>query len=328
VETVLFWNNLGSVGRTFGYTNTHDLASALSNWSDPAYSDAVNRWTGYDVRAQLTNTQRKRVYTQGDWRIRRHIYDGLGRLVGDTTYQMATQPSCTWNTDFGWICPPSGTVQSAATFSYDAVGNRTSQGGQYTPNGSRIQAFSGCTYTTQSDGTVSARSCSGTNLTFVWHAEERLAEIHRNGVVVVLHYDAFERLVRYDSAGAVRRHFLWDGVNLFAELDAAGNKVTEFSYYPGLDRLHAFVLASDSGTTYYAHGDAMGNVIALYALFGQGGGQVARTYEYDPWGQLTGGADWIGLDDRVRWKGARGSTWARASTTCGHAGTSRTAGGS
>jgi RHS repeat-associated protein len=149
---------------------------------------------------------------------------------------------------------------------------------------------------------VTSRACGGVQVNYVWFSEVRLSEWNRSGVGVQLHYDAFGRLVRYDSAGAVKRHFLWDGENLFAELDGSGAKLTEFSYYPGLDRLHAFVLASDPGRTFYAHRDAMGNTIVLTDQTGA----LMRSYRYDAWGKVIDGSDLYGFGgrDRVRWKGA------------------------
>jgi len=63
--------------------------------------------------------------------------------------------------------------------------------------------------------------------------------------------------------------------------------------------LHALITGS---TPYYGHTDGLGNVIALT----DGGQRLRRTYAYDAWGQLVGGADSGGFAgrDRARWKGA------------------------
>jgi RHS repeat-associated protein len=73
----------------------------------------------------------------------------------------------------------------------------------------------------------------------------------------------------------------------------------EYSHYPGLDNPHAFMR---NGTPYFAHRDAVGNVIALTTEVQE----VAREYAYDPWGAGTGGADNAAFNgaDRARWKGA------------------------
>jgi RHS repeat-associated protein len=96
-------------------------------------------------------------------------------------------------------------------------------------------------------------------------------------------------------------YFLWDGDNLFAELSGTtGNKVAEYSYYPGLDHVHALIVGD---ARYYAHDDGVGNVIALTGE----DQRVKRTYDYaGPWGAITGGVDSVGFNnvDRARFKGA------------------------
>jgi RHS repeat-associated protein len=118
------------------------------------------------------------------------------------------------------------------------------------------------------------------------------------GDSVDLRYDAAGRLVRKDVNGAVQRYFLWQGQSLLAELNAtATGKIAEYSYYPGLDRLHALI----TGTTpYFAHTDAAGNVIALTDS------GVQRSYRFDAWGTQIDGADVKPFSnaDRPRFKGA------------------------
>ena len=73
----------------------------------------------------------------------------------------------------------------------------------------------------------------------------------------------------------------------------------EYSYYPGLDNLHA--VKKDS--SYMAHKDPRGNVIALTNADSK---SVGRSYTYTSWGELHTGSDPAGLNDvdRARWKGA------------------------
>jgi YD repeat-containing protein len=66
---------------------------------------------------------------------------------------------------------------------------------------------------------VTQRACSGATVTFTWTAENRLASLTIGGVTTTYDYNAAGRLVRKTSGG-VTRHFLWEGDNLLAELDA------------------------------------------------------------------------------------------------------------
>ena len=63
---------------------------------------------------------------------------------------------------------------------------------------------------------------------------------------------------------------------MFAELDPNGVDRVEYSYYPGMDRLHAVSAASD--TVYFAHQDGLGNTIGL---MNHQNNQLRGTYGYD-----------------------------------------------
>jgi hypothetical protein len=105
--------------------------------------------------------------------------------------------------------------------------------------------------------------------------------------------------VRRD-APTYQRYFLWEGDNLLAELTGTASAVLgEYGYYPGLDNPHAFIR---NGTPYFAHRDAVGNVIALTTE----AQEVAREYACDAWGAGVGGTDHAAFNgaDRARWKGA------------------------
>ena len=73
-----------------------------------------------------------------------------------------------------WVTVPSG----SASFSYDAVGNRTDQGGTY-GSANRIRQFASCTYVTDSlgDGNVLSRTCGSEVVRFWWSAESRLGAL-------------------------------------------------------------------------------------------------------------------------------------------------------
>jgi RHS repeat-associated protein len=146
---------------------------------------------------------------------------------------------------------------------------------------------------------VSEQDCSGTVTSFHWDARNRLDSLNLDGTAYAFRYDPRGRLARVDKNGTHYRYFWWNGDDLLAELDTTGAVVGEYSYR-GIDDLHAYKKGS-TGTKYYAHKDMLGNVIAL-----TNGGSLARTYEYDAWGQPTGGGEWVTFSgkDRARWKGA------------------------
>ena len=222
-------------------------------------------------------------------------YDGLGRLLADTTVTV-NPANCTPASDDGYGCS-SWTYQGHQSFSYDDVGNREDNGGDY-DTGNRITDFLSCTYTTDDDGNVTSEQCASDTTNYTWDAQNRLTEVTHDGNTYALHYDALGRLGRMDLGGNPYRYFLWDGDDLLAELDSDGDVLLEYSYYPGMDNLHA---VEKGGTVYYAHRDIGGNVIALTT-----GTTLSRTYQYSPWGATTGGSDNASFNgtDRARWKGA------------------------
>lgn len=233
-------------------------------------------------------------------------YDSLGQLTSasDKHWTSALPGNCL-SIVFGYNCQASGsgwTTDNSISYSYDPAGNRTSQAGTY-GSANRITGFNGCTYGTDADGNVTSRTCPSTpalTATFTWSAEGLLKTVTNQGVTTTFNYDASGRLVRVDQGGTPVSHYLWDGGNPLAELDgAATTKRVEFSYYPGLDAIHAVVQGT---TAYFAHTDGLGNVVALT----DAAKALQRTYAYDDWGAVTGGADTHGFAgiDRPRFKGA------------------------
>jgi len=287
-----------AIART--YTAVHAEAQVSTA---ATYAATVNRYLNFDAAGRIT----RQIYGSGIAG-RAFSYDGLGRLKADSqiSYQGSSNPCaepnivdengnlCTY--EGTWNTVPSGSV----TFSYDAVGNRTDQGGDY-GTGNRIRQFAGCTYVTDSlgDGNVLSRTCGSETVVFTWSAESRLTRLVVGVDTLDFRYDANGRLVRQKRSGAAAHFLLWQGANLLAEIDSVTGKVAEYSYYPGLDHPHAVI----TGTTpHFAHVDGIGSVIALT----DSAKNVKRDYDFDAWGGLRGGTDSKPFSnaDRARFKGA------------------------
>lgn len=283
----------------------NELGALAAIGANAAYTDSTGRVIALDVLGRIilqANDSIKRAH--------QFTYDGLGRLVSDSIMiSQGIPPGCQ-----GFPPPLKGsngencaqaqgwTAASGVTFGYDTVGNRLDQSGSYN-TGNRIQSFAGCTYSTDPDGDVTSRSCSGQNITFKWTAESHLDTVAiAGGPTIVYYYDANGRLVRRDSAGGPQRFFLWEGLSLLAELNSTATaEIAEYSYYPGLDSPHAIVVG---GIEYDMHEDALGDVVAVTDSANKA---VKRSYNYDAWGNLgAGSSDNLPFNgsDRVRWKGA------------------------
>ena len=184
---------------------------------------------------------------------KRYLYDGLSRVISDADVVASSPPppNCTGDPppiidEYGNNCVNTGgttwQVVGSVQFAYDSVDNRTDKGGSYLV-GNRIASFDGCSYTTDLDGNVTARTCGTQTVTFFWSAESRLDSLTVGSQRVAFKYDAGGRLIRKDVNGVAQSHFLWDGGNLLAELNGVGTAaVAEYSYFPGADNPHAIVV--------------------------------------------------------------------------------------
>jgi RHS repeat-associated protein len=261
-------------------------------------SSVLNDGYDYDSIGRLAVHRMADPYYQYSWKLTTvHGYDALSRLTGSSFYSYA----CSYGES---TCNPGVYApDSSHGAAYDAVGNRTDNSGSYGA-GSRIQAWSSCSYTTDADGNVTQRSCPNQTVNFTWTADGHLdSMLVVGGPTLVFAYDPSGRLVRRDSVGSVAANFLWQGGNLLAELGPAGTtRLGEYSYYAGLDQLHAWrgVSAPYDTTVLYAHQDGRGNVRGLSWGWAN---STERTYMYSEWGELNGG-NGAATYDRARWKGA------------------------
>jgi RHS repeat-associated protein len=281
------------------------LDGPLTATTESANNTVFERWLGYNSLGQIDRHLR---YTAkvGRW----FAYDSLGQLRAARTRNQTPEgglpPSCP-DFDYGMsgACTPNVdyvTFDSIA-YTYDAVGNRTDQGGTYT-NGNRITAFAGCTYQTDAAGNVVSRKGSSPCVqidTLLWTPERWLDSLKMGSTGIKFLYDAGGRLTAKRVNGTIVARFLWDGANLLAELNGTGDSVrTEYSYY-GMDAPHA-VIKQPAGTRLYVRIDGLGNVLALTDT----SGSIRTSYGFDDWGKLTNSSDLEAFNgrDRARWKGA------------------------
>ena len=259
-----------------GLEKTSPPGSLISRWFTSLHGPmfiygAPQSAIGYDTAGRIS--RHFRVSAPGNpYPGSLYGYDGLGRLVAESL--ATTVPNyCDYLPDYGFHCP-SWTVDSVRTFTYDSAGNRRDHGGTYLP-GNRITAFDGCSYTTDADGNVTSRTCGSVTTTFFWSAENRLDSTLVGSAITRYAYDGRGRLLRIQNDTSTR-YLLWAGWSAFAKLSGAGMVLEEYSYYEGLDRLHA---VATGGATYYAHPDGRGSVLGLWDSL-----LVGFAYATDVWG--------------------------------------------
>jgi RHS repeat-associated protein len=117
-------------------------------------------------------------------------------------------------------------------------------------------------------------------MSLTWNQKNQLT--HVSGAAagpIEYRYDAMGRRVS-KIVNSVTTNYLYDGLNLIAELDGDNsNAVIAWYVYAGLDRPLARVDASDGSVLYY-HQDLLGSVIALT----NSSGVVVTQYNYSPFG--------------------------------------------
>ncbi len=224
-----------------------------------------------------------------------YIYDNLGQLtqvkrysVTDPTNECAQvaeangelNPQCA-NKRFG--------IVTQQTFAYDTLGNRTDL--PHLMQNNRQSTFNGQTFYYDADGNLTSHyRTDGSVTTLAWSADGELTRWVRrqwNAPAMLIDsvtfgYDGFGRRTRKTSVNTGVHECLHDGDHLLAELDAAGDIRSQYTYYPGVDKPHSVTMTS-SGQTYWFATEAPGSVTGLTA----GTSALAASWKYDVWGVPT-----------------------------------------
>jgi YD repeat-containing protein len=167
----------------------------------------------------------------------------------------------------------------ALSYSYDSLGRRTLVGDSFAQTGFPT-AVASATYDAANElinwnGTAISYDLNGNMLSdgsnvFTWNARDQVAALNS----VSLQYDAVGRRIQ----NAPGKSFLYDGANAAQEL--SGSTPTANLINGGIDEIFT---RADSGGSFTQLKDALGSTIALV----DGGGNIATTYTYDPFGNTT-----------------------------------------
>lgn len=229
---------------------------------------------------------------------REYAYDAANRLVSYNDYtETVEQNQCAGTEiidDNGNPCiiPGSRTTSNLNVFAYDSVGNRRDSSAAIAP-GNRLVQFKSDSMSYDADGNLIRRwrmGGGGPVYDYFWNSLGQLDSAQTNGVTVArFGYDGFGRRVRKSTATGTRT-YVHDGHALLAELDADGNRIAEYTYYPGVDHPHS-VRRWSGGTsaTYYFATDHPGNVVGLI----DGSNQLVDRYKYTPFGSSEGSRELV-----------------------------------
>lgn len=164
-------------------------------------------------------------------------------------------------------------------FAWDSAGNPRHASASVGA-GNRLDAFNGFALTYDADGNLVRRVKAGVaDQTLTWNSLGQLARVVSPGMDVTYGYDGQGRRVRKTVNGVTTR-YLHDGQHVVAEVDATGNVLRQYTYYPGVDRPHSL---RTGGVTYYYVTDPRGNVSGLV----RPGAGVVNRYDYTAFGVAT-----------------------------------------
>ena len=168
------------------------------------------------------------------------------------------------------------------TYAYDAAGNRTQAGGRtftYNAAGQLTGISDGTTLAYDLAGNLISRTKNGQTTSYTWDNQGRLVQInYSNGTHSAYQYDDLGRRISRRLPDGSQVFYIYVGDMLMQELDEAGNVIASYTY-DGLDRP---VSMWRGGQTYYYLLDFLGSVVGLVSS----DGNLAATYQYDPWGNL------------------------------------------
>ncbi|MGI6347010.1 MAG: hypothetical protein ACOX2U_07725 [Limisphaerales bacterium] len=181
----------------------------------------------------------------------------------------------------------------SSTYTYNAAGNRTTAvlkgvSCTYTTPATHNRLASwtgggGMAYNTEGCVTQLNRANKVDISSLSWNAEYQLTGTTVGGVTVSYTYDVLGRKASR-AAGANTEYYIYDGIDLVAEMDGAGNVVRTYTYGPGMDDILSMTIHGSSGTTnYYYLKDLSNTVLAL----ANSSGSIVESYIYDAYGNVT-----------------------------------------
>lgn len=253
---------------TYGPTGAPDAAT----WT-PSSASELGRSYDFDALGRLS------VRHGGGWS-RGFGYDAAGRLGRHADWTASLQQVCSGPDRTGCVSELVVDTTDVRSYAYDRVGNRADAGASLEPATNRYLAFKGWSLQHDLDGNLTRKSTAAGFYEYRWSDEGRLTGANLNGMGWMTYgYNAFGQRVRRTSpVGAVQR-YLYDGDDLLMELDASGEPVREYTFYPGVDLPHS---VRQNGQTYYYALEYPGHVVGLATA----AGQVVNRYEYTPFGEI------------------------------------------
>lgn len=298
-----------SLGGAAYATYEYDVINRLKKITD---SSALHVDYDYDNIDRLTSRSLPNGVTTN------YEYDGMSRLtrihdvkgmtnVADRQYNYNTASQISQLIDpagshtYGYDALErltSATGSSGGTYSYDDVGNRTTQGSSSYSYGSfnrlsTVSGFPARDFSYDANGNVVTEYVGTKVLTFAYDFENRLtsAEVvtppslgHPPTLSTVTYkYDALGRRIQRSPSDGPAVNFVNDGQDVIEDRNTSGTSLMRYLNGPGIDnKLHQ--KDQSTGATYYFHGDQVNSTVMLTDT----SGNVAEQISYSPFGVTIG----------------------------------------
>jgi RHS repeat-associated protein len=240
-------------------------------------------------------------------------YDGLDRLtrlrdakaaltIADKQYQYNNAGQITQLTDLGGVHAYGSDAVDRLTsasypntptesYSYDAVGNRTSShlSASYTHQSfNRLTSTASATYSYDNNGNLLSKTDGAGTTQYQWDFENRLKQVTLpSGDVVAYKYDALGRRIERSTITlpliTSTTRYIYDGSDVIRDTDANGATTVDYLNGSGIDNK---IRQTANGTSFYFLADQLGSTTALT----DSQGTVVEQITYDSFGNSSGSA--------------------------------------
>ena len=207
-----------------------------------------------------------------------YTYDTRGRRTSMTN--SAGTHSYTYD-DTGQLLTATHPDQPDEAFEYDALGNHVAAGDMHNA-ANRLLEDAGFAYAYDDNGCLTDQTPKGArgSTTYDWDEMDRLTAVALpDGTQVTFAYRFDGQRTSQTTADGTAR-YVYDGEDIIAMLDEAGNLVRSFTHGPGIDE--PLAVHGPGGTRHYL-ADAHGSPQALV----DDTGAVVESYRYSAFGQTT-----------------------------------------
>ena len=289
----LVWSGGGIDAASLEYQNdSFGQPQSVARHADATLSDLVSTSITEQIATGETSRITHRDALGAELADYRYSYEAFGRLASEQ--RDGTSIAYSYDVQNQLTAADFGGSQADESYAYDLNGNRSGVG-LVIGAANRLLADAEATYAYDAAGRLIRRleTASGEETHYSYDHRGRMTNAYTEDAAdLVLSstdfvYDAFNRVIerRVDADGAgplapVSEHRVYEGQNLWADLDAAGQVTTQYLFGPRIDEALARYRPSE-GTAFYLT-DRLGTVRDLLAA----NGLIVNSREYSTFGEL------------------------------------------